>query len=50
MKSSKKYERERGSLVFRIGDYVPYTDGKVVKSIAKEYSMTLLNDSKLGYN
>lgn len=48
MKSSKKYEKEGGSFVFKIGEYVPYTEGKVLKSIAREYNMKLLNESKLG--
>lgn len=48
MKSSKKCEREGGSLVFKIGEYIPYIEGKVVKSIAKECNTKLLNETKLG--
>lgn len=46
MKSSK-YKREGSSLVFKIGIYVLYTEGKVVKSIAKEYMIKLWNENKL---
>lgn len=49
MNSSKKHKREGSSLLFKMGEYVPHTkEDKEVISKAKECSMKLLKESKLG--